>query len=84
MQQPKPAAQKTYNRRKTRSTAAADAAAADAVQEKATTKPVGSGCLKKKVTRRVPKQKSVHCLSKEQQAIRASYEEWLEQQKEEA
>jgi hypothetical protein len=34
--------------------------------------------VKKKVTRKVPKQRSVRRLSKEQQAIRASYEEWLE------
>jgi hypothetical protein len=88
MQQPKqpsptPAAQKTYSRRRTRSTVEADAAASDARQEQATTKPAGGGRLKKKVTRKVPKQRSVRRLSKDQQAIRASYEEWLERQKEE-
>jgi hypothetical protein len=84
MLQLKPEAPKTYSRRQTRSTAAADAAAPDAGQEQATTKPVGGGRLKKKVTRRVPKQWSVCCLSKEQQAIHASYEESLQRQKEEA
>jgi hypothetical protein len=54
MQQPKPAAPKTYSRMQTRGTAAADAAAADAGQEQATTKPIGGGRLKRKVTRRVP------------------------------
>jgi hypothetical protein len=78
MQQPKqpnpaPAAPKTYSRRQTRSTAAADAG-----QEQATTKRAGGGRVKKKVTRKVPKQRSVRRLSKEQQAIHASYEEWLE------
>jgi hypothetical protein len=89
MQQPKqpnpaPTAPKTYSRRQTRSTATAYAAASDAVQEQATTKPARGGRLKKKVTRKVPKQRSVCRLSKEQQAICASYEEWLERQKEEA
>jgi hypothetical protein len=89
MQQPKkpnlaPAAPKTYNRRQTRSTTTADAAASDAGQEQATTKPAGGGHVKKKVTRKVHKQRYVRRLSKEQQAIRASYEEWLERQKEEA
>jgi hypothetical protein len=62
----------------------ADAAASDAGQEQATTKRAGGGRVKKKVTRKVPKQRSVCRLSKEHQAIRASYEEWLERQKEEA
>jgi hypothetical protein len=89
MQQPKqpnpaPAAPKTYSRRQTRSTAAADAVASDAGQEQETTIPARGGRLEKKVTRKVPKQRCVHHLSKEQQAIRASYEEWLERQKEEA
>jgi hypothetical protein len=89
MQQPKqpnpaPAAPKTYSRRQTRSTTAVDAAASDARQEQATTKRAGGGRLKKKVNRKVPKQRSVRRLSKEQQAICASYEEWLERQKEEA
>jgi hypothetical protein len=89
MQQPKQpnparAALKTYNKRQTRSTAAADSAASDAGQEQATTKHAGGGHVKKKVTRKVPKQRFVCSLSKEQQAICASYEEWLERQKEEA
>jgi hypothetical protein len=84
MQQPKPAAPKTYSRRQTHNTAAADAVAADAGQEQATTKPVGGGRLKKKVTRRITKQRFVRRLSKEQQAVHAFYEEWLERQKEEA
>jgi hypothetical protein len=80
-----PAAPKTYSRRQTRSTAAADAAALNAGQEQATTKRAGGGRVKKKLhTRKVPKQRSVRHLIKEQQAIRASYEEWLERQKEEA
>jgi hypothetical protein len=78
------AAPKTYSRRRTRSTAAADAAASDVGQEQATTKHAGGGRLKKKVMRKVPKQRSVRRLSKEQQTICASYEEWLERQKEEA
>jgi hypothetical protein len=84
MQQPKPTAPKTYSRRQTHNTAAADAAAADAGQEQATTKPVGGGRLKKKVTRRITKKRFVRRLSKEQQAVHAFYEEWLERQKEEA
>jgi hypothetical protein len=52
MQQPKqpnpaPAAPKTYSRRQTRSTAAADAAASDARQEQATTKRARGGRVKK-------------------------------------
>jgi hypothetical protein len=45
--QPKPVAPKTYNRRQTRNTTAADAAASDVGQEQATTKPTGGGRLKK-------------------------------------
>jgi hypothetical protein len=84
--QPNPAlaAPKTYSKRQTRSTTAADAAASDVGQEQATTKHAGGGRLKEKVMRKVPKQRSVHRVSKEQQTIRASYEEWLERQKEEA
>jgi hypothetical protein len=62
----------------------ADVVASDAGQEQATTKCAGGGRVKKKVTRNVPKQRSVRHLSKEQQAIRVSYGEWLERQKEEA
>jgi Tfp pilus assembly protein PilV len=61
MQQPKPVVPKTYSGRQTRNTTAADAAAADATQQQETTKPVSASRLKKKTTKKFPKQRFVCC-----------------------